>query len=61
MLRPVGKPAGLFLLLKLLYNDKIQNIETRSQVLRYDVWMPETVKARQEELLNIYIDNWDLR
>ncbi len=32
-----------------------------SQVLRYDVWMPETVKARQEELLKIYIDNWDLR
>jgi hypothetical protein len=32
-----------------------------SQVLRYDVWKPETVKARQEELLKIYIDNWDLQ
>lgn len=43
------------MLFKVLYNDKIQYIETRFQVLRYDVWMPETVKARQEELLNIYL------
>ena len=32
-----------------------------SQVLRYDTWMPETVKARQEMLLKVYCDNWDLR
>ena len=32
-----------------------------SQVLRYDTWKPETVKSRQEMLLQVYIDNWDLR
>lgn len=52
---PWDKTCGPFMLFKVLYNDKIQYIETRFQVLRYDVWMPETVKARQEELLNIYL------
>ena len=26
-----------------------------------DIWKPETVSARQEKLLKVYIDNWDLR
>ena len=32
-----------------------------SQVLQYDIWKPETVKARQEMLIKVYIDNWDLK
>lgn len=32
-----------------------------SQVLRHDVWKPETVKARQEELIKVYAENWDLK
>lgn len=31
-----------------------------TQVLMYPEWTPETVKARQEELINIYKKNWDL-
>ena len=32
-----------------------------SQVLRYDIWTPDTVALRQKELIEVYIENWDLR
>lgn len=32
-----------------------------SQVLCHNTWKPETVKARQEILLNVYRDKWDLK
>ena len=32
-----------------------------TQVLSHNTWTPDVVKKRQEELLQIYIDNWDLK
>ena len=31
-----------------------------TQVLLYTEWKPEIVKARQEELIDVYKKNWDL-
>ncbi len=32
-----------------------------TQVLMYPEWKPEDVKARQDELMKVYVKNWDLK